>query len=76
MVARKKQKKDSKRKNYNSLRKKSFKDIISENPEIGEILMKKGMHCAGCPMAQYETLEQGARMHGIKLNDLIKEIKK
>ena len=52
----------------------TFQEIIEKAPESIELLLKKGMHCIGCPMAQMETLEQGAAAHGIKPEELVKEI--
>jgi hydroxylamine reductase len=43
-------------------------------PEAVEILMKKGFHCIGCPSAGFETIEQGAAMHGINPKKLVDEI--
>lgn len=44
--------------------------------EAKEALSSRGMHCFGCPMAQFESIEQGAEAHGIDAEDLIKEINK
>ena len=52
----------------------SFAEIIEKFPEAIEILLGSGMHCIGCPMAMQETLEAGARAHGIDIEDLIKKI--
>ena len=38
------------------------------------ILFEKGMHCIGCGMAGFETLEQGALVHGIDVDELVKEL--
>jgi hybrid cluster-associated redox disulfide protein len=54
----------------------TFEDVLRINPKIAEILMKKGMHCIGCSMAMYETLEQGAIMHGINPDKLVDELNK
>jgi len=64
-----------KKKQKNIINKKmSFGEIMNRYPEVAEILMKKGMHCLGCGMAMYETLEQGAIMHGINPDKLVEEI--
>jgi hybrid cluster-associated redox disulfide protein len=51
-----------------------FTDIINKYPEALEVMMNKGLHCVGCGMAAYETLEQGAMMHGIDPDKLVKEL--
>jgi hybrid cluster-associated redox disulfide protein len=65
-----------KRVNNNITKDMSFADIIEKNPEAVGILMGKGMHCIGCGMAAMETLEQGALMHGMNPDELVKEINK
>ena len=54
----------------------TFNEVIKKNPEAIEILLKKGMHCIGCPMAQMESLEQGALAHGLNPDKLVKELNK
>lgn len=35
-------------------------------PEIVDFLIQEyGFHCIGCFVAEFETLEEGARVHGI-----------
>ena len=57
-------------------KKMSFSEIMQKNPEAMEILMEKGMHCCGCPIAMEETLEQGAMAHGLNPDELVKELNK
>ena len=47
---------------------------IKLRPEIAGVLMSKGMHCLGCVIAQGETLEQAAQVHGLDSDDLLKEL--
>ena len=54
----------------------TFTELMDKHPEAVEILLKKGMHCIGCPMATGETLEQGALMHGLDPDKLVDEINK
>jgi len=49
---------------------------MEKYPEAAEILMNKGMHCIGCGMAMFETLEQGAMVHGLDADELVNEINK
>jgi hybrid cluster-associated redox disulfide protein len=53
----------------------TFGDILSKHPEAAEIMMSYGLHCIGCHVAVYETLEQGAAAHGISDTDLKKMLK-
>jgi len=55
-------------------KKMTFNEILEKNPESVMILLEKGMHCIGCGMAGFETLEQGALAHGIDVDELVKEL--
>lgn len=52
----------------------SFGEIMEKYPVAVEILMNSGMHCIGCSVAEFETLEQGALMHGINPDKIVKSI--
>ncbi|MDD5192744.1 MAG: DUF1858 domain-containing protein [Candidatus Nanoarchaeia archaeon] len=54
----------------------SFSEIIEKHPEAAGILFESGMHCCGCPMSADESLEQGAKAHGIKVDELLKKLNK
>lgn len=43
-------------------------------PAIGAVLMSKGMHCLGCVIAQGETIEQAAEVHGFSADELLAEL--
>ncbi len=41
-------------------------DLVAEYPDMAEILINEyGFHCIGCFASQFETLEEGAMVHGI-----------
>lgn len=46
--------------------------LIEKYPQSVDILVDYGFHCVGCALAQYETLEQGAKAHRLST----KQIKK
>ena len=43
----------------------SFGQVLSKYPQTVEVFMGHGMHCFGCFAAQMETIEEGARAHGM-----------
>ncbi len=43
----------------------TFGELLRQLPSAGQILMGYGMHCIGCHIAVTETIEQGARAHGL-----------
>lgn len=40
-------------------------EVVQSFPQTVEVMMKYGLHCIGCHVAAWETLEQGATAHGI-----------
>ena len=51
-------------------------DLVSKHPNAVEVLLKNGIHCVGCPMTSFESIEQGCKAHGIDAEKLIKELNK
>jgi len=54
----------------------SINDVIEKYPETVDIFMKYGLSCVGCPFAMMESLEQGAKSHGINIKELLKDLNK
>lgn len=52
----------------------TFVELMMKDKEAADFLAEKGLFCGGCPMAQFETLENGARAHGIDPDKLIEEL--
>ena len=57
-------------------KKDTIKKAIEKNPEVEKILLEEGMHCAGCPLAMHETIEEGSFAHGIDANKIVKKLNK
>ena len=54
-------------------------EIVSRFPESAQIMLSYGLHCVGCHVAAWETLEQGAKAHGLdekEIDKMVKEINK
>jgi len=49
-------------------------DIIKADPGVIQFLMNAGMHCAGCPSAQSETLAEAGFVHGADIDMLVDKI--
>jgi len=52
-------------------------EIIKEHPDTAPLIMERGLHCIGCHVAHWETLEQGCRGHGMPeedIDELVKEL--
>jgi len=51
-------------------------EIVKKHPQSVQIMLEHGLHCVGCHVATWETLEQGAAGHGINVNKLVDELNK
>ncbi len=40
-------------------------EVITKFPQTANIMLKYGLHCVGCHVAAWETIEQGAKGHGL-----------
>ncbi len=54
----------------------SIGDLVEKYPKAEEVLMKNGMHCVGCSIASGESIEDGAKAHGINVSKLLKDLNK
>lgn len=55
-------------------------EVILAFPEAGQVMREMGIHCVGCHGASFESIEEGALIHGLdpqeicnKINKLIKK---
>lgn len=54
-------------------------EVIDKYPEIAPVFAQAGLHCIGCHVSGYESIEQGCLAHGMKKNgvdELLKEANK
>lgn len=49
-------------------------ELLQEFPDKADILLAAGMHCLGCPASQAETLAEACDVHGIDVEELVKEL--
>jgi len=57
----------------------AIEDLIEESPEMNDILYEYGLYCGNCFAAGWDTLEEGAKMHGLEddeIEELIQELNK
>lgn len=53
-------------------------ELLINYPASYGVLQKRGFHCVGCGLTAYETIEDGARVHGLddfEIEILVEEIK-
>ena len=52
-------------------------ETVQKYPVIARALMDRGFHCIGCIAAQFETIGQGAKAHGMsdeQIDEMIEEM--
>lgn len=54
----------------------SIMEVLQAYPEVRPIFVRHGMGCLECMGAIAETIETGARMHGINLEELLADLNK
>lgn len=52
----------------------TFAEVIEKYPETIDVFLKHGLHCIRCPIGARETIEEGAKAHGIPIEELLKEL--
>ena len=49
-------------------------ELLEIAPEKASILLEAGMHCLGCPASQEETIEEACNIHGIDVEEILKQL--
>jgi hybrid cluster-associated redox disulfide protein len=53
-----------------------FAEVLQRFPQTMPVFGKYGMHCIGCSMSAFETIEQGALAHGIDVKKFVDDLNK
>ena len=40
-------------------------EVVDKYPESAEVMLANRLHCIGCHVARWESIEQGASAHGL-----------
>lgn len=57
----------------------TFAELLKKKPQAMNDLFEAGLHCIGCHMSAYETIEQGCLVHGMtkkEIDELIGRLNK
>lgn len=49
-------------------------DVAEKYPQAVEIMGKYGLHCIGCHVSPFESIEQGCLAHGLNSKDIDKMV--
>ena len=52
----------------------SLGDVVTKFPKAAPVMLNYGLHCIGCHVAAFETVEQGAKSHGMSDEDIKKMV--
>ena len=56
-----------------------IEEVVLKHPDVAPIFFAYGLHCVGCHISSMETIEEGARAHGMDdedINMIIKDANK
>jgi len=51
-----------------------IEDVLRRYPQTIPVFERFGIDCVQCQLSEYENLEHGAKVHGIDLSTLLKEL--
>jgi hybrid cluster-associated redox disulfide protein len=49
----------------------NIQSLVAELPIAAEVLTQFGLGCSGCSVSKYETIEQGAKAHNLRVEPII-----
>lgn len=52
-------------------------DVAEKYPKAVEVMFKFGLHCIGCHVSPFESIEQGSLAHGLsskQIDEMVKEM--
>ncbi|MDO8581314.1 MAG: DUF1858 domain-containing protein [bacterium] len=49
--------------------------VVADYPEAAEVMLEYGLHCVGCFANMYDTVEIGAKVHGMTDEEIEKMLK-
>ncbi|HEX9017273.1 MAG TPA: DUF1858 domain-containing protein [Chloroflexota bacterium] len=52
----------------------TIQDIVARYPESIPVFERYGLGCILCLAAEFENLEEGARFHGVKVDELLRDL--
>lgn len=53
-------------------------DLVFAYPQAAEVLLDYGLHCVGCAGNSFDTIEMGAKIHGMtaeEINEIVERVK-
>ncbi len=54
----------------------TIEEVVNQYPETMIVFMRHGLHCVGCHVSAFESIEEGAMAHGIDVDTLVSDLNK
>ena len=54
----------------------TIEEVVTQYPETMMVFMRHGLHCVGCHVSAFESIEEGALAHGINVDALVLDLNK
>ncbi len=54
-------------------------EVVQKYPQAGQVFAQFGLGCVGCAAAKFESIEQGAKAHGMddsRLDEMVEALNK
>lgn len=45
-------------------------ELVAQYPETAEVMLDYGLHCVGCFASSFDTIEMGAQIHGMDIEEI------
>ncbi|MDO8446024.1 MAG: DUF1858 domain-containing protein [Deltaproteobacteria bacterium] len=52
----------------------TMEEVLMKYPKANDIFLKYGLDCMGCQVAEFESIGHAARIYGINLEALLKDL--
>lgn len=54
----------------------TISDVVKKYPQTIEVFFNYELHCVGCFAAEFDTVESGAKVHGVNVEHLLYDLNK
>ena len=51
-------------------------ELVMKYPEVAEVLLDYGLHCVGCFANTFDTIEMGAKIHGMDDSEVLELVER
>lgn len=48
----------------------NINEVVWKYPVAAEVLLDYGLHCVGCFASEFDTIEMGAKLHGMEDSEI------